>query len=82
MLHPRSSWPKLKNQRYYTCELCGGGLKQTCELQFANGSVEPTVGETLTGSVSGEEWIVDSVALESGSWAAGNAVGTICLSKG
>jgi len=81
MLHPKSSWPKSFHQKHYTCVMCGGDFSNSCELQFTNGSVEPTVGETLTGAVSGDTGIVISVTLESGSWALGTAVGTVYLSS-
>jgi len=80
MLHPKSSWPKSFGQRHYTCETCGGSLVERCELQFVHGSVEPTVGETLTGATSGDTGVVTSVTLEGGSWAGGDAVGTVYLS--
>ncbi len=80
-LNPRSSWPKSKWQRHYTCERCGGALVKTCELQFDSGSVEPTVGETLTGATSADTGVVVSVSLESGTWAGGDAVGTVRMSS-
>jgi hypothetical protein len=80
MLSPKSSWPRELYQRYYSCASCGE-LSQTCELQFVNGTVEPTVGETLTGGVSGDAWVVISTELESGSWDDGTAAGTVYLSK-
>jgi hypothetical protein len=54
MLNPKSSWPRSMHQRHFTCEMCGGALVNTCELQFDSGSIEPTVGETLTGATSAD----------------------------
>lgn len=50
-------------------------------LTFISGSVEPTVSHTLWGDKSGSFGVVSSVALESGSWAAGNAAGYIDFSS-
>ena len=80
-LRPRSSWPKSLWQKHYFCQLCGGELYKTVELQFDAGSVEPVAGETLTGATSGDTGVVDSVTLESGTWAGGDAAGTIYLTS-
>ena len=80
-LKPRSSWPRSFGQRHYTCESCGGALVKTCEVQFDSGSVEPTEDETLTGATSGDTGVVVSTRLESGTWAGGDAVGTVLLSS-
>ena len=48
-------------------------------LAFDSGSVEPTVGETVTGATSTDTAIVYSVTLSSGSWAVGNAAGNLVL---
>lgn len=79
--NPRSSWPRSKWQPHYFCALCGGELVKTCELQFDSGSVEPVEDETLTGATSGDTGVVDSVTLESGTWAGGDAAGTVYLSS-
>jgi len=48
-------------------------------LSFDSGSVEPQVGETLTGATSGATGKVISVTVTSGSWGGGDAAGTIEL---
>lgn len=75
-------WPKapIQGRKYYACWLCGKTYTYY-ELQFDAGAVEPTVGETLTGASSGDTGVVVSVTLESGTYAAGTAVGTVELSS-
>lgn len=80
-LKPKSSWPKSLWQRHYYCALCGGEPVKTCELQFDSGSVEPVEDEVLTGATSGDTGIVVSVRLESGTWAGGDAAGTVLMSS-
>ena len=46
-------------------------------IDFDSGSSEITVGETVTGATSGATGTVLAVELSSGSWAGGDAVGTI-----
>jgi hypothetical protein len=65
--------------KYYPCWLCGK-TALTYEIRFDAGAVEPTVGETLTGGTSLDTGVVMTVALESGSYAGSDAVGTIELS--
>jgi len=81
LMEPRSAWPKSLHQRHYYCAICSGDLYKTVELQFDSGSVEPTEDETLTGATSGDTGIVESVTLESGTWAGGDAVGTVYLTS-
>jgi hypothetical protein len=50
-------------------------------LAFDSGSVEPTVGETVTGATSGDTAIVYSISLSSGAWSVGNAVGNLVLTS-
>jgi hypothetical protein len=52
---------------------------QVTVIEFSSGSSEIVAGETLTGGSSGETAVVISVTLESGSWAGGNASGTISV---
>ena len=80
-LKPKSLWPKSLWQRHYYCARCGGEPVKTCELQFDSGSVLPVAGETLTGATSADTGVVVSVALESGTWAGGDAVGTVLMSS-
>lgn len=81
LMKPKSPWPKSFGQRHYYCATCSGDLYKTVELQFDSGSVEPTEDETLTGATSGDTGVVDSVKLESGTWAGGDAVGTVYLTS-
>jgi len=48
-------------------------------LNFDSGSVEPQIGETLTGATSGAVGKVISVTVTSGSWGGGDATGSIEL---
>jgi len=48
-------------------------------LNFDSGSVEPQVGETLTGATSGAVGKVISVTVTGGTWGGGNAEGSIEL---
>lgn len=66
--------------RWYTCEICGTDHK-TVELQFENGSTEPSADDVLTGASSGDSGTVESVDLWSGSWAGNDAAGIIELSS-
>lgn len=50
------------------------------ELGFDSGSVEITVGETITGEDSGATGVVVSVTVATGSWGGGDAAGTIIIS--
>ena len=79
MIHPRVPplSPPLGEPRR-PCVLCGGFFQQV-EIRFDSGSVEPTEGETITGATSGDTGVVDEVVLESGTYAGGDAAGTISL---
>lgn len=81
LMKPKSPWPKSFGQRHRYCEICSGPLVNTVELRFDSGSVLPVEDEVLTGASSGDTGIVDSVTLESGTWAGGDAVGTVYLSS-
>lgn len=48
-------------------------------IQFNSGSVEPTIGETLTGASSSAVGIVKAVHYTSGKWSSDNATGWIEL---
>ena len=48
-------------------------------MAFDSGSVEPQPGELLTGATSGATADVIAVTLSTGTWAGGNAAGTITL---
>lgn len=53
--------------------------KGLATLTFDSGSVEPVVGETLTGATSGAVGKVITVTVTGGTWGGGNAAGTIEL---
>ncbi len=46
-------------------------------IGFTLGALEPVAGDTITGKVTGKTAIVDSVVVTGGTWAGGNAAGTI-----
>lgn len=62
--YPNTSF---EGARYRECRIHGPLIKQV-ELRITSGSVEPTVGETVTGATSGDTGVVTSVHLESGAW--------------
>lgn len=68
------------NQRWYACVICGTPHR-TVELQFENGSTEPSVDDVLTGASSTDSGTVVSVALWTGTWAGNDAAGIIELSS-
>ena len=78
-LIPPSQFWKNQGQGWRPCVLCGTLLKRV-EVDFDDGGVEPTVGETVTGATSGDTGIITEVVLYSGSYAAGDAAGVIVMS--
>lgn len=66
------------NQKWRHCVKCGIHYDQY-EIDFTSGSVEPTVGETLTGATSGKTATVSEVSLQVGTYAGGNAIGTVVV---
>lgn len=50
-------------------------------IKFTSGSVEFTVGETLTGATSGKTATVVNWYEDSGTWAGGNATGVVWVSS-
>jgi len=57
------------------------GVKWT--LSFTSGGTyEPQVGDTITGATSTATGYIESVTVSSGSWAAGDAVGSIVFRRG
>jgi len=65
------------DQSHRWCVLCGKAYTRY-ELDFYSGSVEPTEdSEVLTGATSGATGTVGDVNLVGGSWAGGDAHGTI-----
>jgi hypothetical protein len=57
------------------------GVKWTLSVT-SGGPYEPQVGETITGGTSGATGYIESITLSSGSWLAGDAVGTIVFRRG
>lgn len=73
---------KVRGEKMHTCWLCGGPKYTYAEIKFDSGSVEPTVGETLTGATSGNTGVVvDTEDLFSGTWVGGDAVGVVEVSS-
>ncbi len=60
-------------------EVYHGDENYIATMTFDSGSVEPQVGETLSGTTSITTAKVISVTLASGAWADGDAAGTINL---
>lgn len=54
---------------------------QGAALAFTSGSTEFTIGETLTGAISGTTGVVVAYHVTSGSWAGTNAAGTVWLKE-
>lgn len=50
-------------------------------MAFTSGSREPVAGNTVTGGTSGATGFVQGVAVSSGSWAGGDAAGTITIRR-
>lgn len=74
----RDFWPNpsYDEMRYRECIMCGYN-QYMATIDFTAGTVEPVAGETLTGALSGDTAIVDSVQLTSGTYAGGDAAGRI-----
>jgi hypothetical protein len=68
-----------ENEEYYSCVMCGAGYVYY-ELRFDTATAAATVGETISGITSNCTGVVVSSALESGSYAGGDAAGTLELS--
>ena len=80
MAHIKSGFPLDEGHTWATCDLCDAHRYKRVELRFDNGAIQPSVGEVLTGGSSGDQATVIKVTLEGGSWAGGDAYGTIELS--
>lgn len=65
-------------EKWRPCVLCQPKHKDA-EVFFDSGSVEPTVGETLTGATSADTGVVVDTQLYDGSWADGDAEGVVTL---
>ena len=73
-------WPSVdcEHVRYRTCRLCGTAYRRV-HVEFTSGSVAPTVGETLTGAVSGDYGVVTASGIHSGTYAGGDVEGWVEL---
>ena len=80
MAHFRTGFPTDQGSAWKPCHLCSAHKYKRVELRFDCGATEPTAGEVLTGSQSTDRATVLSWVLEGGSWAGGDAYGTIELS--
>lgn len=66
--------------RIYHPRMIGGNWGVTTyQLPFDSGSVQPSVGDVLSGATSGETGTVKTVTLSSGTWGGGDAAGTLSL---
>jgi len=64
--------------KWYECVICGPA-RLYVRLGFSSASVEPTLGETITGATSGHTGVVDRIHLFSGAYTTGDAVGEVLL---
>ena len=65
-----------EDAKMYTCTLCGAKHSRV-EFWYDSGSVEPTEDETLTGGTSGATGAVVTHTIHKGSFAGGDAEGTV-----
>jgi hypothetical protein len=80
MDRPSSEFTRNQGDKWFECKLCGK-VFLFVDMAFDQGTVEPVVGEVLTGASSGCTGVVDRVKLFSGSWAEGDAKGNILLTE-
>jgi len=69
-----------KEEKWHDAPWTGKFVKKY-QMHFNSGSTEPQAGETLTGADSGTTAVVSSVSVCSGSWANGDAAGTITFTS-
>mgnify|MGYP003589432019 CR=1 FL=1 len=74
----RSDFAEGRGDKYSECIMCGP-LKLRAVIHFDSGSVAPTVGETITGATSADTGVLEYVILTSGSYAGGDAAGTMIV---
>lgn len=75
---PSSDFGRNQGEKWFSCWSCGEAYLFV-RIPFTSGSVAPTLGETLTGALSGATGVVNRVDLRSGSWAGGDASGDVYL---
>ena len=78
-MRPKSEWGKNLGEKWKHCWFCDQKWLRAI-LHFDSGSVEPTVGETLTGVTSGDTGVVTGSDLILGTYAGGDAVGVVKMS--
>ncbi len=76
----REGFTEGQGDRYRHCHICGP-VKYRAIIHFDSGSVEPTVGETVTGATSTNTGVIEYVQLTEGAYADGDAVGVIVLTS-
>ena len=67
-------------EKWDYCAMCGPQSTRSV-LKFDSGSTEPTADETITGGTSGDTGTLESVDVRSGTWAGGDAAGTMVLTS-
>lgn len=70
MIKPKFYRNTDRNERWYSCEICGTDHK-TVELMFISGTAEPSIGDVLTGDTSGHSGTVSKVTVwtpSNGQW--------------
>lgn len=75
---PSNEFDKNQGEKWFSCWSCGEPYLFV-RIPFTSGSVQPALGETLTGALSGATGVVNRVDLHSGSYADGDAVGEVYL---
>ena len=76
-LNPPGSFKNI-GQGWFSCQICGTTLDRV-EVLYNTASVEPTVGETITGATSGDTGVVEENVHYMGTYAGGDATGVIVL---
>lgn len=75
---PSNRFSENQGEQWDSCIICGKSYLFV-ELSFDSGSVEPQIGETLTGATTGCTGAVKRLHLLTGSWAGGDAAGYLYL---
>ncbi len=72
-------WDTQRLNRYNTAtEVCDD--LTVLKIQFKTGVKQIAAGDTVTGATSGDTAVVDAVVLDDGTWAGGDAHGTLIVS--
>jgi hypothetical protein len=72
---------RIDNQYYggLSTKFIGGVFAVYAQIPFDTGTVEPTIGASLSGAVSGASYVILDFELLSGTFAAGDAAGNIIV---